>query len=102
PENETTIHRTLDGLYRTDANVFHVPIAPMHVSGHAAAEELKLMLNLIRPRWFIPIHGELRHLAHHARLAREVGIPDENILVCEDGDAVELGDVMSRGESVQA
>jgi len=102
PGNETSIHRTLDGLYRTGANVFHVPIAPVHVSGHAAAEELKLMLNLIRPRWFIPIHGELRHLAHHARLAREVGIPDERILVCEDGDTVEIGETLSRGERVQA
>jgi ribonuclease J len=69
PGNETAIHRTLDGLYRTGAEVFHVAVAPVHVSGHAAAEELKFMLNLVRPRWFIPVHGERRHLAQHASLA---------------------------------
>lgn len=102
PGNETAIHRTLDGLYRSGAEVFHVPIAPVHVSGHAAAEELKFMLNLIRPRWFIPVHGELRHLAHHARLAREVGIPDERILLMEDGDTVDIGESLDRGERVPA
>src|SRR3989454_1873973 len=102
PGNETAIHRTLDGLYRTGAEVFHVPIAPVHVSGHAAAEELKFMLNLVRPRWFIPIHGELRHLAHHARLAREVGVPPERILVVEDGDTVEIGETVRKGERVTA
>jgi ribonuclease J len=102
PGNETAIHRTLDGLYRTGADVVHVPIAPVHVSGHAAAEELKFMLNLVRPRWFIPVHGELRHLAHHARLAREVGIPRDRIVVVEDGDTVEIGETVRRGEGVQA
>jgi len=102
PGNETSIHRTLDGLYRTGANVFHVPTSPVHVSGHASAEELKFMLNLIRPRWFIPIHGERRHLAHHALLAREVGIPEERILVVEDGDTVELGPEVRRGDRVGA
>jgi ribonuclease J len=102
PGNETAIHRTLDGLYRTGAEVFHVPIAPVHVSGHAAAEELKFMLNLVRPRWFIPVHGELRHLAHHAKLARDVGIPADRILVVEDGDTVELGQTLRKGERVQA
>ena len=102
PGNETSIHRTLDGLYRTGADVYHVPIAAVHVSGHAAAEELKFMLNLIRPRWFIPIHGELRHLAHHARLARDVGIPASNILIVEDGETVELGPELRRGERATA
>lgn len=92
PGNEVNIHRTVDGLYRTGAEVFHEGVDHVHVSGHAAAQELKLMLNLIRPRWFIPIHGERRHLQHHARLAREVGIPRERILICEDGDAVEVGE----------
>jgi ribonuclease J len=90
PGNETAIHRTLDGLYRTGADVHHVPISPVHVSGHAAAEELKFMLNLVRPRWFVPVHGELRHLAHHARLAREVGVPADHVLLVEDGDTVEV------------
>jgi ribonuclease J len=102
PGNETAIHRTVDGLYRTGASVFHMPVSPVHVSGHAAAEELKFMLNLVRPRWFIPVHGELRHLAHHAELAREVGIPADRILICEDGDTVHLGETLRRGERVQA
>jgi ribonuclease J len=102
PGNETAIHRVIDGLYRTGADVYHVPIAPVHVSGHAAAEELKFMLNLVRPRWFIPVHGERRHLAHHARLAREVGIPEDRILICEDGDTVEIGSTLRRGEHITA
>ncbi|HEY1330412.1 MAG TPA: ribonuclease J [Actinomycetota bacterium] len=102
PGNETAIHRTLDGLYRTGANVFHVPVSPVHVSGHAAAEELKTMLNVVRPRWFIPVHGELRHLAHHATLAAQVGVPEDHILICEDGDTVELGEQLRRGERVDA
>jgi ribonuclease J len=102
PGNETAIHRTLDGLYRTGAEVFHEPISPVHVSGHAAAEELKLLLNLVQPRWFIPVHGELRHLAHHARLARDVGIPAERSLRVEDGDTVELGEEVRKGERVTA
>lgn len=100
PGNETPIHRTIDGLYRTGADVFHVPMDHVHVSGHAASEELKFMLNLVRPRWFIPIHGELRHLAHHARLAKEVGIPHERILIVEDGDTVHLGEEVRRGQQV--
>jgi ribonuclease J len=102
PGNETAIHRTIDGLYRTGADVYHVPIAPVHVSGHAAAEELKFMLNLVRPRWFIPVHGERRHLAHHARLAREVGLPADRILICEDGDTVEVASTLRRGQRVMA
>jgi ribonuclease J len=100
PGNETAIHRVLDGLYRSGADVFHVPVWPVHVSGHASADELKLMLNLVKPRWFIPVHGELRHLAHHARLAREVGVPDDRILIVEDGDSVLLGETVRKGERV--
>jgi ribonuclease J len=102
PGNETSIHHIIDGLYRTGADVYHAGIADVHVSGHAAADELKLMLNLVRPRWFIPIHGERRHLAHHARLAREVGIPADRTLVCEDGDVVEIGEDVRVVERVQA
>jgi ribonuclease J len=90
PGNEPAIHRVVDGLYRTGADVFHVPAAPVHASGHAAAEELRLMLSLVRPRWFVPIHGERRHLAHHAKIATEVGIPPEHVLICEDGDVLEV------------
>jgi ribonuclease J len=102
PGNETGIHRTIDGLYRTRADVFHVPMDHVHVSGHAASEELKFMLNLVRPRWFIPIHGEVRHLAHHARLAREVGIPHDRIFIVEDGDTIQLGEEVRKGQRVAA
>ncbi len=71
PGNEPAIHRVVDAVYRTGADVYHMPADPVHSSGHAAAEELRLMLSLVRPRWFIPIHGERRHLQHHARLAEE-------------------------------
>ncbi|MDQ4005752.1 MAG: ribonuclease J [Actinomycetota bacterium] len=102
PGNQVAIHRVIDGLFRTGADVFHVGISPVHVSGHASAEELQLMLNLVRPRWFIPVHGERRHLSTHARLAREVGIAADRILVCEDGDQVELGEELRRGERINA
>ena len=94
PGNEPAIHRVIDGLYRTGADVFHVPAYPVHASGHAAAEELRLMLSLVRPRWFIPIHGERRHLSHHAKIATEVGIVPDHILICEDGDVVEVGETV--------
>jgi ribonuclease J len=92
PGNEPAIHRVIDGLYRTGADVFHLPAYPVHASGHAAAEELRLMLSLVRPRWFIPVHGERRHLAHHAKIATEVGITADHVLICEDGDVVEVGE----------
>jgi ribonuclease J len=92
PGNEPAIHRVIDGLYRTGADVFHLPAYPVHASGHAAAEELRLMLSLVRPRWFIPVHGERRHLAHHAKIATEVGIAADHVLICEDGDVVEVGE----------
>jgi ribonuclease J len=102
PGNEPAIHRVVDALYRTGANVFHMPADPVHASGHAAQEELRLMLSLVRPRWFIPIHGERRHLQHHARLATEVGIPLDHVVVCEDGDVVQVGDVVEKVDRVQA
>jgi ribonuclease J len=102
PGNEVNIHRTIDGLYRTGADVFHQGISHVHVSGHAAAAELQLMLNLVRPRWFIPVHGERRHLAHHARLAREVGIPADRILICEDGDQVQIDENVRVIDRVQS
>ena len=92
PGNEPAIHRVVDSLYRSGADVFHMPSDPVHASGHAAQEELRLLLSLVRPRWFIPVHGERRHLQHHARLAEEVGIPRDHILICEDGDVIEIGE----------
>jgi ribonuclease J len=102
PGNEPAIHRVVDALYRSGADVFHMPSDPVHASGHAAQEELRLLLSLVRPRWFIPIHGERRHLQHHARLAEEVGIPRANILVCEDGDVIEIGERLEKAERVRA
>jgi ribonuclease J len=102
PGNEPAIHRVVDALYRSGADVFHMPSDPVHASGHAAQEELRLLLSLVRPRWFIPIHGERRHLQHHARLAEEVGIPRANILICEDGDVIQIGERLEKQEQVRA
>ena len=102
PGNEPAIHRVIDGLYRTGADVFHLPAYPVHASGHAAAEELRLMLSLVRPRWFVPIHGERRQLAHHAKIATEVGIPADHVLICEDGDVVEVGEKVQLAGRVPA
>lgn len=90
PGNEKFVARTIDHLFRQGANVIYEAISGVHVSGHASQEELKLMLNLVRPKFFIPIHGEYRHLIHHAQLAAEVGIPPENILIAENGRVLEF------------
>ena len=92
PGNEETIFKTINRLFQRGANVIYDAISPIHVSGHASSEEQKLLLNLVRPKYLIPIHGELRMLKHHAALAREVGIPAENIAVIENGQVVELAD----------
>ncbi|MBZ0159090.1 MAG: ribonuclease J [bacterium] len=90
PGNEKSIARTINGLYRQGARVITEEAAVVHVSGHASREELKLMLNLTRPTFFVPIHGEYRHLHLHAHLAREVGVPEARTLVIEDGDILEF------------
>jgi ribonuclease J len=102
PGNEPAIHRVVDALYRSGADVYHVPADAVHASGHAAQEELRLLLSLVRPRWFVPVHGERRHLQHHARIAEEIGIPRDRILICEDGDVVEVGETVRKGERIQA
>ncbi len=75
PGNEKTISDLINHLYRRGAEVIHEKVSEVHVSGHASQEELKLMLNLVRPRFFIPVHGEYRHLVKHSQLAQKVGIP---------------------------
>ena len=90
PGNEETVYRTINRLFRRGANVIYEAIAPVHVSGHASQEEMKLLLNLIKPKYFIPVHGELRHLRQHASIAEQVGIPKENIAVIENGQVVEF------------
>jgi ribonuclease J len=90
PGNEVLISRALDNLFKQGAQVLYDKIAPVHVHGHGSQEELKLLLNLVKPRFFVPIHGEYRHLSIHAQLAVSIGIPKENIFVLEDGDVLEL------------
>jgi ribonuclease J len=90
PGNEESVYRTINRLFERGANVIYEPISSVHVSGHASQEEMKHMLNLIKPRHLIPVHGELRHLRQHSLLAQEAGIPEENISVIENGQAVEL------------
>ncbi|BCY18029.1 ribonuclease J [Leptolinea sp. HRD-7] len=90
PGNEENVYRTINRLFERQANVIYEAIAPVHVSGHASQEEMKLLLHLTQPKFFIPVHGELRHLRQHARLAKEVGIPEENIAVIENGQVIEL------------
>jgi ribonuclease J len=101
PGNEENVHKTINRLFRRGADVIYDAIAPVHVSGHASQEEQKLLLNLVRPKYFIPIHGELRHLHRHARTARELSLPAEHVKVVENGQVVEFqGGKMSLGERV--
>jgi ribonuclease J len=88
PGNEKAIATVINNLYRLGAEVVYEEVADIHVSGHASQEELKLLLNLTRPRYFTPIHGEMRHLVKHAHLARAVGLPEERLLLAQDGDQI--------------
>ncbi len=90
PGNELRVHDSINHLARLGAEVLHQEIAPVHVSGHACSEELRTLLSLVRPRGVMPIHGEYRMLAAHAQLAREAGVPDEWIVIAENGSVVEL------------
>lgn len=90
PGNQTVVSKTIDNLFRLGANVLYDRIALVHVHGHAAQEELKLMMSLTRPKYFVPVHGEYHHLVLHGRLAQTMGIPAENTFVMEDGDTLEI------------
>jgi ribonuclease J len=90
PGNEWSIGRVIDELHRRGAQVVHTGIEPVHVSGHARQGELRTLLSVAKPRSFVPVHGEYRHLFHHAALARSMGVPADQVLLCEDGDAVRL------------
>ncbi|RIK30058.1 MAG: ribonuclease J [Chloroflexi bacterium] len=92
PGNEEMINKTLNNLFREGATVYYDRFLDVHVSGHASQEEQKWMINLVRPKFFIPVHGEYRHLVMHARLAQELGYRRENIFIVENGDVVELDD----------
>ncbi len=91
PGNEKFVNQTINQLFKQGAEVIYEAVSGVHVSGHASQEELKLMLNLVRPRFFVPVHGESRHLHHHSHLAQEVGIPEENIFIAEPGSILEFG-----------
>jgi len=90
PGNEELINRTLDNLFRLGAHVYYDEVLDVHVSGHASQEEQKLLLNLTRPKFFVPIHGEYRHLILHSRLARQCGVADDHAIVMETGDVLEI------------
>jgi ribonuclease J len=99
PGNEERTFNVINRLFQRGADVYYHPLAKVHVSGHASQEEQKLLINLLSPRYFVPIHGELRHLKEHGKIAQQVGIPQENIAVVEnghelifDGERLRIGD----------
>jgi ribonuclease J len=90
PGNERGVSRTINNLMKRGAEVCYSPLMPVHVSGHAAQEEQKLVLSLLRPRYLVPVHGEFRHLKHHAETAMSLGFTEENILLLENGGRIEF------------
>ncbi len=101
PGNEETVHAVINRLFQRGANVVYHPLYPVHVSGHASQEEQKTLLSILRPQFFVPIHGELRHLHHHAALAQQVGIPRENIAIVENGYVIRFSEnTMDVGERI--
>jgi len=90
PGNEAVVAKTMDNLLKQGANVVYSAIAQVHVHGHGSQEELKLLLNVVKPKYFVPIHGEYRHLSQHAKLAESIGMPRKNIFVMEDGEVLEI------------
>jgi ribonuclease J len=103
PGNEELVSRTINNCYKHGARVFYSARNRVHASGHASREELKLMLNLVRPRLFMPIHGEYRHLSLHAEIAEDVGIARDRVIVVDDGNSIEVGDGLpQRGNKVPA
>jgi ribonuclease J len=90
PGNEENVYRTINRLFERGADVIYEAIAPVHVSGHASQEEMKLLIHLVRPKFFIPVHGELRQLKQHARLAQTVGIAEDHIAVVQNGQVIEF------------
>ncbi len=92
PGNEQDVSKVIDGLVRLGAEVVHSGIADVHASGHAKAEDLKMFLSIVRPDWFVPVHGEYRHMVAHAKLGRQMGVAANHIIVCTDGDQLVLDD----------
>jgi ribonuclease J len=92
PGNESNVNKVIDGLLRAGAEVVHSGIADVHATGHAQAEDLKMYLSITEPEWFVPIHGEYHHMVANAKHARTMGVPDERVVLCEDGDVIEITD----------
>jgi ribonuclease J len=92
PGNEFNVNKVIDGLLRAGAEVVHSGVADVHATGHAQADELKTLLSICHPEYFVPIHGEYRHMVAHTKLARTMGVPDRHIVLCEDGDVLTLSD----------
>jgi ribonuclease J len=103
PGNEMNVSKVIDGMVRLGAEVVHSGIDDVHATGHAKADELKTFHSIAKPEWFVPVHGEYRHMVSHARIATQMGMPTERVLVCEDGDSIVLDDDgLRRGEQVPA
>ena len=103
PGNEKAVTRVINGLAKIGADVYDKNRARVHVSGHAGAEELKLVLSIVQPNAFMPVHGEATHLRAHAKLAEATGVPAENVFICENGEGLELSSRgVKRGETVQS
>jgi ribonuclease J len=92
PGNESAVNKVIDGLLRRGAEVIHSGVMDVHATGHAQADEIKTYLSLVKPEWYVPIHGEYRHMVANARLAELMDVPRDRIVLCEDGDVIELSD----------
>jgi ribonuclease J len=92
PGNESAVNKVIDGLLRRGAEVIHSGVVDVHATGHAQADEIKTYLSLVKPEWYVPIHGEFRHMVANARLAEVMDLPRDRIVLCEDGDVIELSD----------
>jgi ribonuclease J len=91
PGNEVSVMNTVNRLLKSGARVMYGPSTGVHVSGHAAREDARMLINLVKPRYFLPVHGEYRHQHMHADLARQIGVPDDHIFILENGDVLEIG-----------
>jgi len=96
PGNESLVNRTMDNLFRQGADVIYSKLAQVHVHGHASQEELKLLLTLVKPKYFVPVHGEYRHLCIHSKLAKSVGVQENNIFIMENGDILDIDSEQGR------
>ena len=102
PGNEKAVTRVINGLARIGAKIYDKSNALVHVSGHASSEELKIVLTMVKPKYFMPVHGEPIHLKAHANLAHAVGIPKSNVFILDNGDSLTLDNhQVKRGESIR-